>query len=34
MILKYEKDFLTENRPVGNSLWLQFGVPIGSLHHD
>jgi hypothetical protein len=34
MILKYEKDFLTENRPVGNSLWLQFGVPIGSPHHD
>jgi len=29
MILKYEKDFLTENRPVGNSLWLQFGIPLG-----
>jgi hypothetical protein len=34
MILKYEKDFLTENRPVGNALWLQIGVPIGGPHHD
>ena len=33
MILKYEKDFLTENRPVGNSIWLQFGIPLSS-HHD
>jgi hypothetical protein len=33
MILKYEKDFLTENRPVGNSIWLQFGVPLGG-HRD
>ncbi|HTS77450.1 MAG TPA: transporter [Bryobacteraceae bacterium] len=30
MALKYEKDFLTENRPVGNSLWLQFGIPLPS----
>lgn len=29
MILKYEKDFLTENRPVGSALWLQFGIPLG-----
>jgi hypothetical protein len=34
MILKYEKDFLTENKPVGNSFWLQIGIPIGSPHHD
>ena len=34
MILKYEKDFLTENRPVGNAFWLQVGIPIGSPHHD
>lgn len=33
MGLKYEKDFLTENRTVGNSIWLQFGVPLGG-HHD
>lgn len=26
--LKYEKDFLTANRPAGNSLWLQFGIPL------
>ena len=28
LILKYEKDFLTENRPVGNSFWLQLGIPL------
>ena len=33
MILKWEKDFLTENRTVGNSFWLQFGIPL-SHHHD
>jgi len=32
MILKYQKDFLVQNRPVGNSFWLEFGVPIG--HHE
>jgi len=34
MILKWEKDFLTENRPVGNALWLQVGVPFGGPHKD
>ena len=34
MILKWQKDFLTENRPAGNSLWLQFGVPLGHPHQD
>jgi hypothetical protein len=29
MILKWHKDFLTENRASGNALWLQFGVPLG-----
>lgn len=29
MILKYQKDFLAENHTVGNSLWLQVGMPIG-----
>jgi hypothetical protein len=33
-ILKYEKDFLTENRTVGSALWLQIGVPLGQPHHD
>jgi len=32
MILKYQKDFLVQNRPVGNSFWIEFGVPIG--HHE
>jgi len=32
MILKYEKDFLTENRPVGSAVWLQFGVPLSMGH--
>jgi len=34
MTLKYQKDFLTENRPVGNAFWFQVGVPIGSTHRD
>jgi len=34
MILKHEKDFLTENRPIGNSFWFQLGIPIGSPHHE
>lgn len=34
LILKYQKDFLTQNRPVGNSFWFQLGVPIGHPHHD
>jgi len=34
LILKWEKDFLTENRPVGNSLWFQFGMPLGQPHKD
>ncbi len=33
MGIKYEKDFLTENRPVGNSFWAQFGIPLWG-HHD
>ena len=34
LILKYQKDFLTQNRPVGNSFWFQFGMPVGHPHHD
>ena len=34
LILKYQRDFLTQNRPVGNSFWFQIGVPIGGPHHD
>jgi len=34
MILKYQKDFLTQNRPVGNEFWIEFGVPLGHPHHD
>ena len=32
MGIKYEKDFLTENRPVGNSFWAQFGIPLWGHH--
>jgi len=34
MILKWQKEFLVENRTVGNALWLQVGVPLGHPHHD
>ncbi|MGA2144787.1 MAG: transporter [Bryobacteraceae bacterium] len=32
-ILKWQKDFLVQNRAVGNSIWLQFGVPLEG-HRD
>lgn len=32
LIAKYEKDTLVENRPIGNSFWLQFGMPLGHPH--
>ena len=28
-ILKYQKDLLTENRPMGNGFWFQIGIPLG-----
>jgi len=34
MILKYEKDFLAQNRTVGNTFWLQIGMPLSGPHHD
>ena len=32
LALKWQKDFLTENRPMGNAVWFQFGVPFGHAH--
>jgi hypothetical protein len=32
MVLKYEKDFLAQNRTVGSALWLQVGFPVGRPH--
>lgn len=29
---KYEKDTLVQNRLIGNSFWLQFGMPLGHPH--
>lgn len=34
MILKWQKDFLAQNHPVGNAIWLQLGIPLGHPHHD
>jgi hypothetical protein len=31
-ILKYQKEMAVENRPRGNALWCQFGVPLW--HHQ
>jgi hypothetical protein len=27
--MKYQKDLLTLNRPVGNGIWFELGVPVG-----
>lgn len=32
LIAKYEKDMLVENRPIGSTFWLQFGLPLGHPH--
>lgn len=32
LIAKYQRDMLVENKTVGNSFWLQFGVPLGHGH--
>jgi hypothetical protein len=32
LIGKYQRDMLVENRPVGNSLWIQLGLPLGRPH--
>lgn len=32
LIGKYQRDMLTENRPVGNSFWIQMGLPLGHPH--
>jgi hypothetical protein len=29
LIAKYERDMLVQNRPYGNSFWIQFGMPLG-----
>ncbi len=32
LIAKYQRDMLVENKTVGNSFWLQFGIPLGHGH--
>jgi len=32
LIAKYTRDTLAQNRAVGNSFWVQFGVPVGHPH--
>lgn len=32
LILKYQREMLAENRTMGNSFWMQIGMPIG--HHE
>jgi len=32
LIAKYQRDMLVENKTVGNSFWLQVGVPLGHGH--
>jgi hypothetical protein len=32
LVAKYQRDMLVQNRPVGNSFWLQVGVPLGRPH--
>jgi len=32
LIAKYQRDMLVQNKTIGNSFWLQLGVPIGHGH--
>ena len=33
LVFKWDHDFLVENKPRGNALWFQFGIPFSYLHH-
>lgn len=33
LVFKWDHDFLVQNKPRGNALWFQFGIPFGYLHH-
>jgi len=33
LILKYQKELVSENRPCGNSFWFQLGVPLWGHEH-
>jgi hypothetical protein len=33
LVMKWDHDMLVQNKPCGNGLWLQFGVPFSYLHH-
>ena len=33
-VLKWDHDMLVENKPQGNSIWLQIGVPFGLFHRS
>jgi hypothetical protein len=30
IVVKWSHDFLVQNKPQGNSLWFQFGIPLGT----
>jgi len=32
LIAKYQRDTLVQNKPIGNSFWLQVGIPLGHGH--
>lgn len=34
LVFKWDHDFLVENKPRGNALWFQFGIPFSYLHHQ
>jgi hypothetical protein len=33
LVMKWDHDMLVQNKPRGNGLWFQFGVPFSYLHH-
>jgi hypothetical protein len=33
LVVKWDHDFLVQNKPRGNGLWFQFGIPFSYLHH-
>jgi hypothetical protein len=34
LVFKWDHDFLVQNKPRGNALWFQFGIPFSYLHHS
>lgn len=33
LVVKWDRDFMVQNKPRGNAFWFQFGIPFSYFHH-